>query len=298
VPRLAILSDTHFERRLPPTIDRSALPEFDVLIHAGDLSERDLDRAIDWLAALADGKPVIWCPGNHDLYGAGTRWRDAPLTERVEALAFSAGGRGIAVLAPKPGAVSGYAGGFAPLTPCGCFDLPGVVIVGSTLWTDWRLTALWLMLEPYAPIDLEMAAFEILRRIRPMHSPDFLHLLDRFGQEWRPWTIAAEHAIHLDALDRTLAGLAPRATGGRNQATVVVTHHAPHPRSVEPYRDKPLPDWAPGFYGSDLTWLIERHRPDIWIHGHVHVPVDYRSAETRIVSNPCPNSFELKLVEV
>jgi Icc-related predicted phosphoesterase len=298
MPKLAILSDTHFERRTPPAIDCSALPEFDVLIHAGDLAERNLDRALDWLAGLAGGKPVIWCPGNHDLYGVGTKWRDAPLVDRVAEVAFAARAHGIATLAPLHDAVSRFDGGVASISPCGCFDLPGVVIVGSTLWTDWRLAGLWRMIEPYGAVDLEMAAFEILPCIRPMHSPDFLHLKDRFGQEWRPWSIAAEHAIHVDAIDRTIEGLAPHGKGARNQAVVVVSHHAPHPKSVEPYREMPLPDWAPGFYGSDLRWLIERHRPAAWIHGHVHVPVDYLVGDTRIVSNPCPNSFSLKIVEV
>lgn len=298
MPKLAIISDTHFERRPPPEIDRAALPEFDILIHAGDLAERNLDRALDWLADLADGKPVIWCPGNHDMYCAGTPLADVPLTKRIGGLGSSAGARGIAVLAPRPGFMSSYAGGVAPRTLCGAYDLPGVVIVGSTLWTDWRLAALWMMLEPYSPVDLENSAFEILPSIRPLHSPDFLNLLDRFGQEWRPWAIAGEHAIHLDAIDGTLSCVAPNADGERDKPVVVVTHHAPHPTSVEPYRNAPLPDWAPGFYASDLTWLIERHRPDLWIHGHDHVPVDYLVGETRIVSNPCPDSFSLKIVEV
>ncbi len=298
MPKFAIISDTHWEHRVPPTVDRAALPGFDVLIHAGDLAERDLDRALDWLAAIADGKPALWCPGNHDLYGVGRPWRDAPLTERVEALAWTAAGRGIAVLAPKPGVVSAGISGFAVPAPCGCYDLPGVVIVGSTLWTDWRLAGLWTLTEPFAQVDLERAAYEMLPAIRPQHSPDFAHLVDRFGRDWNPWSMAAEHAIHLDALDGALAELAPRGPGARDQATVVVTHHAPHPQSVEPYRAAPLPDWAPGFYGSDLTWLIERHRPDLWIHGHVHVPVDYQVGETRVVSNPCPGSFSLKIVEV
>jgi predicted phosphodiesterase len=298
MPRLAILSDTHFERRPPPEIDRAALPEFDILVHAGDLAERDLDRALDWLAKLADGRPTIWCPGNHDMYGTGTRWRDAPMAQRMGQIAFLAGKRGIAVLAPRPGAISGYVGGLPPLTLCGCYDLPGLVVVGSTLWTDWRLAGLWALTEPYGTIDLERAAYEMLPAIRPQHSPDFANLVDRFGRDWNPWSMAAEHAVHLDAIDGTLACLAPRGEGARDQALVVVTHHAPHPKSVEPYRESHLPMWAPGFYASDLTWLIERHRPDLWVHGHIHVPVDYVVDRTRIVSNPCPNSFSLQIVEV
>jgi 3',5'-cyclic AMP phosphodiesterase CpdA len=301
VPRLAILSDTHFERRTPPGIDRAALPDFDILIHAGDLSERDLPRALDWLAGIADGRPTIWCPGNHDLYGVGTRWQDAPLTDRVAEVAFAAAARDIATLAPGP-IVIGYPlsvpNWFNLMSPVGGIDMPGVVVVGATLWSDWRLAALWTFDDGYAEVDLENAALERLPGIRPMDSPDFVNLLDRFGREWRPWAIAAEHAIHVNAIDHALTDLAPRADGARDQALIVVTHHAPHPSSVEPYRHQAVPLWAPGFYASDLTWLIQRHAPDIWIHGHVHVPVDYRIGRTRIVSNPRPSSFELKVLEV
>jgi predicted phosphodiesterase len=298
MPRLAILSDTHFERRPPPEIDLAALPEFDILIHAGDLAERDLDQALDWLARLADGRPAVWCPGNHDLYGSRTRWENAPLIDRVSEVAFAASGRGIATLGPVGSTISTLLCGLASPTPSGCFDLPGLVVVGSTLWTDWRLAGLWTMIEPYAQVDLEASSLDMMRGVRPMSSPDFLSLRDRFGREWTPLNCSAEHAIHLDAIDQALSGLAPRGEGSRDQATVVVTHHAPHPTSVEPYRDAHLPMWAPGFYASDLSWLIERHRPDLWVHGHVHVPVDYVVDRTRIVSNPCPGSFSLKIVEV
>jgi 3',5'-cyclic AMP phosphodiesterase CpdA len=298
MPRIAIVSDTHFERNPPPKIDRGALPEFDLLVHAGDLAERDLPRALDWLGDVADGRPAIWCPGNHDLYGVGTGWAKASMIDRVSEVASEAGQRGIATLAPTPGSVSGFVGGIASLTPCGCYDLPGVTIVGSTLWTDWRLAGLWTIMDPEDQDDLDEAAYRMLPRVRPHHSPDFAHLKDRFGRDWNPRTIACEHAIHLDAIDRALAGLVPRAAGGRDQATVVVTHHAPHARSVGGYLDKPLPDWAPGFYASHLPWMLGRHRIDVWVHGHIHVPVDYEAGNTRIVSNPCPNAFELRILEV
>lgn len=63
--------------------------------------------------------------------------------------------------------------------------------------------------------------------------------------------------------------------------TVVVTHHAPHPASLQdPHADLA---WS---YASDLTDMIMDRGPDIWIHGHVHHAADYRIGRTRVVCNP------------
>lgn len=65
--------------------------------------------------------------------------------------------------------------------------------------------------------------------------------------------------------------------------TVVVTHHAVHWDSVHPrFRADPLT----GAFVSDLSALIEAHRPALWVHGHVHHSSDYRVGDTRIVCNP------------
>src|SRR6266705_325373 len=47
--------------------------------------------------------------------------------------------------------------------------------------------------------------------------------------------------------------------------TIVVTHHAPSPRSEAPYHaNSPL---KPAF-ASDLDELVEESRVPLWIHGH------------------------------
>ena len=65
--------------------------------------------------------------------------------------------------------------------------------------------------------------------------------------------------------------------------TVVVTHFAPSTLSLpEDYIDG-APD-SP--YFSGLESMICGYRPDLWIHGHTPLSVDYRIWKTRIVSNP------------
>lgn len=65
--------------------------------------------------------------------------------------------------------------------------------------------------------------------------------------------------------------------------TVVVTHHAPHPRSLpgESEGDELNPAYA-----SDLSALMAAHRPQLWIHGHVHEARDYYVHDTRVICNP------------
>ncbi|MGO4816104.1 metallophosphoesterase, partial [Cupriavidus sp. 2MCAB6] len=64
--------------------------------------------------------------------------------------------------------------------------------------------------------------------------------------------------------------------------TVVVTHHAPHPQSVQPRHQGS--ELSPAFV-SDLGALIEEYQPELWIHGHDHGSHDYKVGRTRILAN-------------
>lgn len=64
---------------------------------------------------------------------------------------------------------------------------------------------------------------------------------------------------------------------------VVVTHHLPHPRSIDPrYVGSPLNP----FFLCDVSELIAAREPAAWLHGHTHASVDYQVGATRIVCNP------------
>ena len=70
---------------------------------------------------------------------------------------------------------------------------------------------------------------------------------------------------------------------GFDGPTVVVTHHAPHPGSVN--RRWKGSSLNPAF-ASNLSELIELYRPALWVHGHMHDSSDYVVRDTRIVANP------------
>ena len=66
--------------------------------------------------------------------------------------------------------------------------------------------------------------------------------------------------------------------GGR---TVVVTHFAPSLRSADPRYG-----CTPGTAGFCNAWDDLLPAADLWLHGHLHAPSDYRQQGCRVVANP------------
>ncbi len=137
-------------------------------------------------------------------------------------------------------------------------EFDGVRVLGCTLWTDFQLTG--------EPVAQAMATVE-------RGLTDYRVIATRSG----PLRAAQTLADH-EASRKWLAAELARPWAGR---TVVVTHHAPHPRSIHPrFTGHPM---NPGFI-SDLTPLL--HGADLWLHGHTHDSFDYRVAGCRVVANP------------
>ena len=85
-----------------------------------------------------------------------------------------------------------------------------------------------------------------------------------------------------------------------NSGDVVITHHAPSPRSTNPkYLGSPLNE----FFVCDVEGLLETAQPKLWVHGHMHDSNDYKVGDTRVLNNPfgyaCREenkSFQWKLI--
>lgn len=70
---------------------------------------------------------------------------------------------------------------------------------------------------------------------------------------------------------------------GLGKTDVVITHHMPTQLSVhKKYADDPLNL----FFVCEMDDVILDLQPKLWIHGHTHVPFDYKLGETRILCNP------------
>ena len=139
--------------------------------------------------------------------------------------------------------------------------LGGVRFLICTLWTDFKLNGeneAWFARQRARRLLTE---FEVIRNGRNRLTPEDSVALHETSRAW----LQSE-------FEKTFEG-----------PTVVVTHHLPATLSVaERFANDPL---NPAF-ASRLEGLIEEHRPDLWIHGHTHVPCDYVLFDTRIVCNP------------
>lgn len=136
--------------------------------------------------------------------------------------------------------------------------IDGVRFVGATLWSDWHL------------FDAEFASQAWAAR----SMPEYRHVRGPGGGKLWPIHTSAAHDQHRATIEAVLA--TPHAG-----PTVVVTHHAPSAKSIK----RPL-DEADAAFASDLEDLIERYRPALWVHGHIHSASDYRLGGTRVVCNP------------
>lgn len=138
----------------------------------------------------------------------------------------------------------------------------GVHFFGSTLWTDMALHG-----EVLAGSTEAAATMNDYKRIRNS---------DHHYRHLSPSDTRQLHARSLLAMERFFAAHDPRTS-------VIVTHHAPSIRSLPERRQTELISCA---YASRLDALIERHQPQLWIHGHIHHSNDYRIGSTRILANP------------
>jgi len=146
----------------------------------------------------------------------------------------------------------------------------GVRFAGATLWTDYRL---------FGSANMGPAMRAAAERLRD-------HQLIAWSQDPRQ-SFRPRHAFLLHSRSRRF--LAETLNSPHAGPTVVVTHHAPHPGSLQPRFANDLLSAASV---SDLADLIAAAGPDLWVHGHVHASFDYRVGGTRILCNPHGNGSE------
>jgi Icc-related predicted phosphoesterase len=141
----------------------------------------------------------------------------------------------------------------------------GVMFLGSTLWTDlnkgdsitaWHLKS---CMNDYRVVQNYYEAKNLYYKLTPEHTAE-VHFKTK--QYFR--MMLSEH---------------------REKPFVVVTHHGPTHMSInEKFKHDHTMN---GGYVSDLSDLIlDNENIKLWIHGHVHDPVDYMIGETRVVCNP------------
>lgn len=141
----------------------------------------------------------------------------------------------------------------------------GIQFIGATLWTNYEAFG---EVKKAAAMTACAAGMNDHRLIGWQKQP---------WRRFRPQEAAVLHHQSATYIEERLSS-SPAA-----DRCVVVTHHAVHWNSVDPIYANDLLTAA---FVSDMTALIEKHQPALWIHGHVHNSSDYRVGKTRIVCNP------------
>lgn len=140
------------------------------------------------------------------------------------------------------------------------FSFNGITILGCTLWTDYNLTG-------NQPLS-ELAVSQFMNDYR----------LIRKSPSWSKFRTADALAAHR----ASLYWLKKQFLATRENV-IVVTHHAPSARSIPHHLKESEINPA---YASNLDEFVLEHQPLAWIHGHVHVPVQYYIGKTQVLTNP------------
>ena len=263
--KIQLLSDLHLETH--PDFAPEPAPGADVLVLAGDIGSYQAGSA---LSAAGDADfglgrfsprhgwpvPVLFVPGNHEYDGLDFDATHARLQETCARLGITLLERETAVL-------------------------QGVRFVGTTLWSDFdALGPLAGRMPEQLPQTHTMPSgytLQLKAREKAFRAANYYLRKTgtlRDGQAWLAESIR-EHALVCQQW------LHSALQQPHNGPTVVVTHFAPSLRSADPrYGETP---GTAGFCNA-LDALLPRVQ--LWLHGHLHCPVDYVHNSCRVVANP------------
>lgn len=254
----------------------------DAFVLAGDIGESW--DGVRW--AETWNKPVVYVPGNHEYY-------------HQEYFALLA-------------EFSSYQHQNVHILQNSAVVIDGVRWIGSTLWTDWargheRLAQhAWAMTNDAREIKASAWWEHAPESIFEKHSqlPNNIERATING--WNPLLALQQHKEAVQALQRLWR--VPFAG-----PTVVVTHHAPLNETLLHAGLSPellnSGFWDHGnfdktmvhrvaLYASDLSNLVVdagNHGVHLWVHGHLHAPVDYLFGKVRVMSNPKGHRIRGKL---
>ena len=143
--------------------------------------------------------------------------------------------------------------------------IEGVRFLGTTLWTNFMLFG-----------ASEKRAAAVQQALSFMRDFKKIHVDEGEQTPFTPADSAALFTLHAGWLERKLSE--PHAG-----PTVVITHHAPSPKSNHPRFAGSLLNAC---FVSDAERLIDAGRARLWVHGHTHDSFDYLLNGTRVVCNP------------
>lgn len=135
----------------------------------------------------------------------------------------------------------------------------GVKFCGAIMWTDFNRGN---------PLDM----------MNYKNGINDCEYIQHYGLRLKPDFILNQHTFHMQKLENMLTD-----SSLATDKTVVVTHHGPTTKSVA---DRYIGDPYNFSFVSDNAEFVLKHQPDLWIHGHTHVSMDYMVDKTHVITNP------------
>jgi Icc-related predicted phosphoesterase len=145
-------------------------------------------------------------------------------------------------------------------------DIDGVRFFGTTLWSDFE--------------DRSTACMDGLRR----RMGEFFFVRKR-AQDAEGRDVLAKFRPEdaLDAFDAAWLALRTCVAARDGKTTVVVSHHAPSRKGLNP---RHVGNGLDGAYASDLdTEIASWEGVPVWVHGHTHIRRTYRIGGTAVMAN-------------
>ncbi|WP_176055229.1 metallophosphoesterase [Paraburkholderia caribensis] len=252
--KIRVLSDLHLESDQPEIIPHA---DADLVVLAGDIHNHA--EGLRWAAETFDGAvPVVYVPGNHEYYDGEFGALEAAMHDAAASVDNVH-----------------FLNNATLVDPLGQWR-----VLGTTLWTDFDLYG-----NDEASHAASIAAAErVMLDYRGLIQVTWTAGNDLGGQgalqDNTPRNLTPADTIALHR--RARAWLEAELTKPFAGRTIVVTHHAPHRRSLaERYAD----DVVSAGFVNDLPSLV-RAPVTLWVHGHTHTAFDYVENGTRVVCNP------------
>lgn len=253
-----LLSDLHLEfgnLEIPVIENEKDI----VLVLAGDIGVAESPRTIGpFIHEMAKRhRAVVYIPGNHEYYhGAFHRTLDK-IRDAIKNYSTNE---------DKPVPVDIPSNVYVVQDEV--VEIDDVVFICATLWTDFRKhddIVMWdarQMLNDFKMIRMGVPSDPYRRKLVPMD----------------------QYVAHMHSREFIFAKIKEYKDLGKK--VFVVTHHAPSELSILPQFRNIRDERINGCYATELGNEIADLRPNVWVHGHTHVNLDYVIGETRIVCNP------------
>lgn len=146
-----------------------------------------------------------------------------------------------------------------------CEEYEGVLFLGATLWTDLNKG------DPITMYTIKnfMNDYKVIQNFYPSKSLYYKLTPEHTCQTHRKTKEYFKTILELN----------------RDKPVVVVTHMAPSFQSVNwKYASETTTN---GGYASAMDeFILDHHNIKVWVHGHMHDPVDYMIGDTRVLANP------------